>query len=148
MACAGNSTELCGGPNALNVGVIFICCTVTRPHGDPYRSTTSQALSPVPLVFLSAAEVEAVLDQFSSTPLPPASPATGHTPLAMCEQLRFSYGRLQRLIGTSDNANGRIMANQNPDDQGLTVESCVASCTSQNFTLAGLEFGVQCCEYT
>lgn len=53
-----------------------------------------------------------------------------------------------RRLSFSDNANGRIMITQNPDDQGLTVESCVASCHSQNFTLAGMEFGVQCCKFS
>ncbi|KAI0294118.1 galactose oxidase [Multifurca ochricompacta] len=43
-----------------------------------------------------------------------------------------------------DNAHGRVFQNELPDNQNLTVESCVASCAGQNFTLAGLEFGVQC----
>ncbi|GJE95267.1 copper radical oxidase [Phanerochaete sordida] len=43
-----------------------------------------------------------------------------------------------------DNAFGRIFQTELPDNQNLTVESCVASCNSQNFTLAGMEFSVQC----
>jgi len=43
-----------------------------------------------------------------------------------------------------DNANGRIMANEQPDNDGLTVEQCVVFCNTSNFTLAGMEFGVQC----
>ncbi|KAF8263422.1 copper radical oxidase [Lactarius quietus] len=43
-----------------------------------------------------------------------------------------------------DNAHGRVFQNQNPDNQALTIESCVQSCASQSFTLAGAEYGVQC----
>ncbi len=46
-----------------------------------------------------------------------------------------------------DNAHGRILQTELPDNQTLTVQSCIASCSSQNFTLAGLEFGVQCCMF-
>lgn len=43
----------------------------------------------------------------------------------------------------SDAAFGRVMSTELPDNQNVTVESCVASCSSQNFTLAGLEFSGQ-----
>jgi len=45
----------------------------------------------------------------------------------------------------SDNAHGRIFQTELPDNQALTVENCIASCSSQGFTLAGLEYSVQCC---
>ena len=43
-----------------------------------------------------------------------------------------------------DNANGRILSSQNPDSQTLTVESCVSSCVSQGFNVAGMEYSSQC----
>ncbi|THH11527.1 hypothetical protein EW145_g572 [Phellinidium pouzarii] len=43
-----------------------------------------------------------------------------------------------------DNAFGRILGTEQPDNDTLTVESCIAFCESENFTLTGLEFGVQC----
>ncbi|KAH9979503.1 copper radical oxidase [Lactifluus volemus] len=43
-----------------------------------------------------------------------------------------------------DNANGRILQTELPDNQALTVQNCIASCASQNFPLAGLESSVQC----
>ncbi|KIP07197.1 hypothetical protein PHLGIDRAFT_513029 [Phlebiopsis gigantea 11061_1 CR5-6] len=43
-----------------------------------------------------------------------------------------------------DNAFGRILPTELPDNQNLTVESCIDSCSSQNFTLAAMEFSVQC----
>ncbi|PIL32445.1 hypothetical protein GSI_05147 [Ganoderma sinense ZZ0214-1] len=106
MACAGNSTELCGGPNALNV--YNFTGTITGTPGVP----------------------------------PGGGPGTGPVlvnPVTSGLPNNFTYAACY-----VDNANGRIMGTQNPDDQGLTVESCVTSCHSQNFTLAGMEFGVQC----
>jgi hypothetical protein len=46
-----------------------------------------------------------------------------------------------------DNANGRVFQTELPDNQALTVQSCITSCSAQDFTLAGLEFGVQCCTF-
>ncbi|KAF5348257.1 hypothetical protein D9756_010540 [Leucocoprinus leucothites] len=43
-----------------------------------------------------------------------------------------------------DNAHGRILQNQIPDTQTMTVESCIHACAAQNFTVAGLEFSTQC----
>lgn len=47
--------------------------------------------------------------------------------------------RKPTLIDYSDNAHGRIL---DPliTDHGLTVEICIQNCSSQNFTLAGMEF--------
>ncbi|KAI0791235.1 copper radical oxidase [Abortiporus biennis] len=43
-----------------------------------------------------------------------------------------------------DNAHGRIFATELPDNQNLTVESCIQTCSAQNTTVAGMEFSVQC----
>ncbi|EIN04521.1 galactose oxidase [Punctularia strigosozonata HHB-11173 SS5] len=43
-----------------------------------------------------------------------------------------------------DNANGRVFTTELNDNPTLTVEGCINSCRSQNFTLAGMEFADQC----
>lgn len=43
-----------------------------------------------------------------------------------------------------DNANGRIMINQRPDDTTMTPASCIAKCSALNYGAAGMEYGVQC----
>ena len=45
-----------------------------------------------------------------------------------------------------DNVSGRILSYQFPDNQALTVESCIASCSGagKGYTVAGMEYGVQC----
>ena len=55
--------------------------------------------------------------------------------------------KYRNLIGKfvySDNLNGRIFLNEFPDNSSLTVEGCIEMCHSQNFTLAGTEWSVQC----
>lgn len=42
----------------------------------------------------------------------------------------------------SDNAHGRVLTVE-ADNANLTMESCVASCDAQNFTIAGGEFSVR-----
>jgi hypothetical protein len=43
-----------------------------------------------------------------------------------------------------DGVNGRIFNNQQPDNQALTVESCVKTCSGLGYSIAGMEYGVQC----
>ena len=44
-----------------------------------------------------------------------------------------------------DNTYGRVLGNEY-DNSATTVESCIAHCSTSNFTLAAIEYGVQCCE--
>ena len=37
-----------------------------------------------------------------------------------------------------------IAANQKPDNQQLTIESCIAACSAAGYTVAGMEYSVQC----
>jgi hypothetical protein len=43
-----------------------------------------------------------------------------------------------------DGVNGRILNHQQPDNQQLTQESCVALCAAAGYTIAGVEYAVQC----
>jgi hypothetical protein len=43
-----------------------------------------------------------------------------------------------------DNLDGRILDDQLPDDDDLTIESCVNSCAALGYTVAGMEYSVQC----
>lgn len=43
-----------------------------------------------------------------------------------------------------DGVNGRILSNQQPDNQALTQESCVAACAAAGYSIAGMEYSVQC----
>lgn len=43
-----------------------------------------------------------------------------------------------------DGLTGRDMSHQQPDSQVLTVESCLATCAGLGYTIAGMEYSVQC----
>ena len=43
---------------------------------------------------------------------------------------------------SSDNANGRVMQTTEAGNPNNTVELCISECSSQNFTVAGVEFSV------
>jgi len=43
-----------------------------------------------------------------------------------------------------DGANGRILNHQQADNQELTQQSCVKACASAGYTIAGMEYSVQC----
>jgi len=43
-----------------------------------------------------------------------------------------------------DGANGRILLNQQNDNQDLTIESCINTCAGLGYSVAGMEYSVQC----
>ncbi|ORY19791.1 hypothetical protein BCR34DRAFT_595240 [Clohesyomyces aquaticus] len=43
-----------------------------------------------------------------------------------------------------DGADGRVMNNQRPDSSQSTVESCISTCSGLGYSVAGIEYGVQC----
>jgi hypothetical protein len=43
-----------------------------------------------------------------------------------------------------DGVNGRILDYQQPDNQALTLQSCVDTCTGLGYTIAGAEWSIQC----
>lgn len=49
------------------------------------------------------------------------------------------------ILSTRDNLNGRVLSDEIPDNANMTVETCVEICNAANFTVAGIEFAVQCC---
>lgn len=60
--------------------------------------------------------------------------------LAMCKSPSPERVPSAADQGLRDNANGRVFANEDPDNSALTVESCINSCASQGFSVAGMEF--------
>ncbi|KAJ7229668.1 glyoxal oxidase N-terminus-domain-containing protein [Mycena haematopus] len=104
MACAGNSSEFCGGPNAL---------TMYNYTGD-------------------------------DLPPPPVGGGGGGGGGGGASAIATDLPEPWAYVGCFvDNANGRILTVEN-DNVNLTMESCVATCDAQNFTIAGGEFATQC----
>ena len=131
MVCQGNSTQLCGGPNALNVfnftGTITGPPTVNPPAGGGGGGNNGAPVFPVDSGLPTTWEYSGCYVYVAFTDI-----STGTL--------------LINFFWCSDNMNGRVLATEKPDDDTLTVETCVNFCNDQNFTLAGMEFGVQCCK--
>ncbi|KAF7334608.1 hypothetical protein MVEN_02290900 [Mycena venus] len=104
MACAGNISEFCGGPNRL---------TVYNYTGD-------------------------------DLPPPPVGGGGGGGGQAGATAIATDLPTPWAYVGCFvDNANGPILTAET-DNANLTMESCVATCDAQNFTIAGGEYSTQC----
>ncbi|MCJ1398945.1 hypothetical protein MMC11_002146 [Xylographa trunciseda] len=77
-------------------------------------------------------------------PTPPASPTTSSavaTGTGSATGLPAGWSYQGCYV---DGTNGRIIANQEPDSQTNTIEVCVSTCVGLGYSVAGLEYGVQC----
>lgn len=115
MTCNGNSSETCGGPNRLNL--------YTKGKGG-----TSSSAAP---------GVTASTTATSSKTSNPISSTISAVPTGLPTGWTYKGCYI-------DNANGRILNNQQNDNSKMTIESCVALCAGDNYTVAGMEYGVQC----
>lgn len=79
--------------------------------------------------------------QFNSSVLP-AKPAGPPKPAGVnyTAILPFTY----QGCYTDDMQTGRALSNVKPDNDTLTVESCIAMCTADGYTIAGMEYAKQC----
>ena len=123
MTCNGNATEYCGGGNRLNVYQV--------------GTTAGAATSAAPPV--GGAGGSTAIDQPTKTTALGASttsPVTAATGLPQGWSYKGCY---------IDNANGgRILANTQPDNKQLTVESCSTACQKAGYKVAGMEYSTQC----
>lgn len=126
MACSGEGSELCGGPLRLNV------YNYTGSNLPPINNGGGGG----------GGGGTPVLPKLVGLPTGWSYNACWVYVLPCFRQDACSNRKRLR-----DNAHGRVFQTELPDNQALTIESCIASCASQDFTLAGAEFGVQCCAY-
>ncbi|EUC35845.1 hypothetical protein COCVIDRAFT_88427 [Bipolaris victoriae FI3] len=107
MACNGNQTEICGGPDRLTLWRFYT--------GNEVSSSSAVSSAPV---------------STSTSSAPPA--ATG---LPQGFQYKGCY---------VDGPGYRILNNQQPDDQQMTVASCTRKCAQAGFEIAAMEYSYQC----
>ena len=100
MACNGNQTEMCGGPNRLSLFRYYL-------GNEPPPSSTTVSSS-------------------SAAPLPTGLPEG------------FEYKGCY-----VDGPGYRVMQNQQPDDQQMTITSCSARCARLGYDIAGMEYHTQ-----
>lgn len=126
MACNGNQTEMCGGPDRL---------TFWKFYTGTETSSSSTAVSSAPAssaAVSSAAASSAVAASTTSSTSSAAPTATGLPP-------GFAYKGCY-----VDGPGYRILNNQQPDDPAMTVESCTKKCAQAGYTIAAMEYSFQC----
>ncbi|KAJ8111688.1 hypothetical protein OPT61_g5771 [Boeremia exigua] len=101
MACNGNQTEICGGPNRLSLWRFYL-------GNEPPPSSTTVSSS-------------------SATPIPTGLPEG------------FEYKGCY-----VDGPGYRVMDNQQPNDDQMTVASCSSRCVGLGYDVAGMEYHTQC----
>jgi hypothetical protein len=79
--------------------------------------------------------------QFNASALP-ARPSGSAKPGGVNETaiLPFTY----QGCYTDDMQGGRALSNEQPDNNTLTIESCIAMCTAAGYNIAGAEYATQC----
>ena len=119
MPCGGNADETCGGSNRLSVWSYNSAGVSTTTSGGV---TSTKPGAP------------------TSTKVKPTGSPTPSGSVNSTAILPFKYQGCY-----SDNSpNGRTLQYQQPDNNTLTVESCIAMCSSQGYTIAGMEYADQC----
>ncbi|KAF2864815.1 glyoxal oxidase N-terminus-domain-containing protein [Massariosphaeria phaeospora] len=115
MLCAGDETQMCGGPNRL---------TMFRFFEGNEGSTTSATTGPTPTP---------TEDTPTSTRVNTASATATGLPEGW--EYKGCY---------VDGPGFRIMGNAQADNPQLTIASCSKTCDDLGFTIAGMEYSYQC----
>ncbi|KAI5923224.1 hypothetical protein F4810DRAFT_211741 [Camillea tinctor] len=127
MTCNGNQTEVCGGPNRLNV------YDYNMEYTTP-TSTVSSVVSTTATGITTATATSPTVEASTTTTTTQAAPSATGFPDGWTAQ-----GCWQ------DGPNGRIMPTyQAPDNQELTLQSCAQLCASNGYTISGTEYYTQC----
>nr|XP_036580691.1 WSC domain-containing protein [Colletotrichum truncatum]KAF6788686.1 WSC domain-containing protein [Colletotrichum truncatum] len=122
MTCTGNKFQYCGEGNRLSVYTI----------GDAKQIESSSSSSSASTSVLSA--TRSATGSTSST-------SASATPSAAANLLPAGWERRGCWV---DNANGRILPFQAPEDAKLTIAKCAQYCESKGYTVAGAEWFTQC----
>jgi hypothetical protein len=127
VACNGNQTEMCGGSNRLTLFRYYT--------GQEIPSSSSAAAS-------SIASSSGIASSKSSIPLSSTAPSSARSsapPVATGLPGNFTYKGCY-----VDGPGYRIMNNQQPDDNAMTIASCSNKCFAAGYSIAGMEYSSQC----
>jgi hypothetical protein len=116
LTCPGNQYEYCGAGNRLEMYLLTGVATSSKSSttGTSATGTTGTTVT-------------------TGTSKTSSSASTGPTVAGYTYQGCFV-----------DGLTGRDLNYQQPDNQALTVESCIATCAGLGYSIAGMEYSVQC----
>jgi hypothetical protein len=118
--CPGNQYEYCGAGNRLDM-------YQNNPSIPTVSSTSAQTGS------ISVGSISTVSTSTSS------SSSASPSPLGTGFPAGWSYEGCY-----VDGLNGRILNHQQPDNAQNTPQVCVQACATAGYTIAGIEYGVEC----
>jgi len=121
MACNGNTTETCGGPNRLDVydyNDAIATITISNTASSTLSSATGTA---------------------TGTATTTGGSTTSTSPVATSLPAGWTYKGCW-----VDQAYGRILSTSEADNSALTIESCIATCIAAGYSIAGMEYYTQC----
>ncbi|KAI0692895.1 hypothetical protein BC835DRAFT_1276877 [Cytidiella melzeri] len=140
-ACAGNPNEQCGGPQRLTIlkqgaaaassSAVVAASSAVVASSSPVVVSTSVAVS-------TASKASAILAVPTSVKVATSSVASAPTMTASSTSVKWT------LAGCFQDGPARALTGYSTSSTSNTVESCTATCASKGFTLAGLEYGVEC----
>ncbi|KUJ12265.1 uncharacterized protein LY89DRAFT_738058 [Mollisia scopiformis] len=128
FTCPGNALEYCGAGNRLEMYQLG-----ASTGGSTSSATATSSVSVVSSSIVSTSISSTSTLSSSSSTSSQTSSATGLPP-------GWKYDGCY-----SEGTNGRALQHQQPDqDQTNTVESCINTCIGLGYSVAGMEYGVQC----
>lgn len=133
MPCNGNQTEMCGGPDRLTLWRFY-----TGNEASTSSAVSSAPVSSPPVSSAAASSTD--VPATTTTPTTSAQASTSSAPPAATGLPQgFEYKGCY-----VDGPGYRILNNQQPDDQQMTVASCTKKCADAGFEIAAMEYSYQC----
>ena len=159
MPCKGDSGQICGGPNRLNLysfgsksaSSSKSSTTSAKSTGattSSIASTTSTTPANSPTSVAPTTTAPATTTTSAAPTTTPATttsvPATSTTSTTSASAQPTVNGFKYQGCYTDTNSTGRSLTYQFPDSQTNTVPSCISQCSGKGYTIAGLQYGTQC----
>ncbi|TFK85981.1 WSC-domain-containing protein [Polyporus arcularius HHB13444] len=146
--CAANANEICGGPARLtllstaNPGAVSSASPSVHSTTAKPSSTANAASSAVLVVSSPSSSAVATTSAHSASTTSSKASSTVSAPASSSSSVAVPAG----WIGAgcvSDNAARALTGYSFANDQ-MTVASCVSTCASKGYSMAGIEYGREC----
>jgi hypothetical protein len=130
MACAGASSAICGGSNAINLYVNTAGASAEKLSAD-YTTVGSSSSS-------SASGSTSGSGSSSGTG---SSTGSGSGSGSSTSVTLPSGWQVASVSCIAEGSNGRVLASGSTASDSMTVETCVSYCNTLGFGYAGMEYG-------
>lgn len=155
MTCGGNQSEICGGPNRLNVYDFNMIFPVTISSSSLSSSAAAITVISSSSVAPNSASAPPTTTISATTISITTTPATtiSATPISATTTTIASAGSIPTTLPAGwsaqgcwvDGVKGRILPSyQAPDGGSITPASCAQLCFSKGYNMSGTEYYTEC----